>query len=184
MGTPNQLEIEIKIRIADTAEICRQLTKMGFRVSMEKEFEQNIVFDTGDFRLGKKGCLLRLRKTGSRHILTFKRPSPARPKSEEYKIREEIETQVENFEATRAILSGLGFEMSFIYEKYREVFSRGIIKIMVDETPIGNFIEIEAPEAEIDAVSRELGFSRADYIVDNYRTLFYKAGREGYMTFT
>jgi hypothetical protein len=45
-------------------------------------------------------------------------------------------------------------------------------KVVVDETPIGNFCEIEGPSRWIDSTARKLGVSPADYITKNYATLF------------
>ena len=44
---------------------------------------------------------------------------------------------------------------------------------MVDETPIGNFCEIEGPPRWIDASAKKLDVSSADYITKNYATLFF-----------
>ncbi len=183
MRASNHLEIEIKIKIDDTAAINNRLIECGFRVFHKRSFEYNIVFDSADYRLAQKNCLLRLRKTGSRNTLTFKSPSPEKQKTAGYKIREEIETMVKDFDIFKAILLGLGLDIVFIYEKYRQVYTRGKVTVMMDETPIGNFIEIEGREVEIDTVSGELGFTKDDYIVENYRSLFYKTGQKGFMTF-
>jgi adenylate cyclase class 2 len=42
----------------------------------------------------------------------------------------------------------------------------------VDETPIGNFCEIEGPSRWIDETAKKLGVAPADYITKNYATLF------------
>jgi len=44
--------------------------------------------------------------------------------------------------------------------------------VVVDETPIGNFGEIEGPPRWIDATARRLGIQRSDYITLNYAGLF------------
>jgi adenylate cyclase class 2 len=48
----------------------------------------------------------------------------------------------------------------------------------VDETPIGNFCEIEGSPRWIDATAKKLGVSPADYITKNYATLFLEWKRE------
>ena len=45
-------------------------------------------------------------------------------------------------------------------------------QVVVDETPIGNFCEIEGPPRWIDATAKKLDVSSADYITKNYATLF------------
>ena len=45
-------------------------------------------------------------------------------------------------------------------------------QVVVDETPIGNFCEIEGPPRWIDTTAKELGVTPSDYITKNYATLF------------
>jgi adenylate cyclase class 2 len=44
--------------------------------------------------------------------------------------------------------------------------------VVVDETPIGSFCEIEGPSRWIDATAKKLEVSPGDYITKNYATLF------------
>jgi adenylate cyclase class 2 len=100
-----------------------------------------------------------------------------------YKQREEIELKVSNFENMKEILLSIGFQVFFVYEKYREVFQKDAAKIMVDQTPIGNYIEIEGEKKTIDGVAGKLGYEKNQYIVDSYYTLFKKSKRSGFMVF-
>ena len=59
-----------------------------------------------------------------------------------------------------AILRALGFEPTFRYEKYRAEWSDGTGHVVLDETPIGNFGEIEGPPRWIDRTARLLEFVR------------------------
>jgi len=72
------------------------------------------------------------------------------------------------------ILAGLGYRPVFRYEKYRTVYRRigrpGLA--MLDETPIGNFLELEGSPRSIDRMAGELGYSGADYILDSYGKLY------------
>lgn len=184
------LEIEVKIKIGKVhlEEFRVIIAKKGFQLIENRAFEQNIVFDTPEKILKRNKFLLRLRRKDNKYTVTFKRPPAAAADStsskiSSYKIREETEVEVSDFETVKKIFTGLGYEAVFTYEKYREVFQLENVKLMVDETPIGNFIEIEGPEDAIDRTSRELGFGKDDYITENYRTLFKKAGYTGDMTF-
>jgi adenylate cyclase class 2 len=76
------------------------------------------------------------------------------------------------------ILGALGMRPSFHYEKYRTTFElpeskswANGLKIELDETPIGTFLELEGPPRAIDRAARDLGFSKADYILSNYMRL-------------
>jgi len=50
--------------------------------------------------------------------------------------------------------------------------------VVVDETPIGNFAEIEGPPDWIDKIARDLGVTPADYITETYAALFFAWKRE------
>jgi adenylate cyclase class IV len=73
-----------------------------------------------------------------------------------------------------AILFSLGFVRGFRYEKYRTTFRSGFEPglITFDETPAGEFLELEGPADWIDATAVELGYSAADYITDSYAKLW------------
>jgi len=42
----------------------------------------------------------------------------------------------------------------------------------LDETPIGTYVELEGPGGAIDRAARELGYSKRDYVLKNYLTLY------------
>src|SRR5690606_21967570 len=91
-----------------------------------------------------------------------------------HKVREEHQFETNDVEQARQVFLGLGYEPSWIYEKRRTTFRKdgenGIIE--VDETPIGDFTEMEGEAGWIDRTAQDLGFSKADYLTDTYRGLF------------
>jgi adenylate cyclase class 2 len=87
-------------------------------------------------------------------------------------VREEQETIVGDGEVLLRIFEELGLHVWFRYEKYREEFSHEDVIVAIDETPVGVFVEIEGVEQSIEAMAAALGRSRADYVVDSYRSLF------------
>ena len=137
-------------------------------------------------------------KPKKRFLLTFKGPVPERggpvksaAKGEvgqrvdgyggNHKVREEIELEVGDAKALGTIFSQLGMRESAHYEKYRTTFrmpesNRWAKRLLIelDETPIGNFIELEGPARWIDKTAKELGFSRDDFILLSYGRLFEK----------
>lgn len=183
MITEQNIEVEIKIPIDNIKNIRDKIKKLDFKIINKKFFEQNIVFDTRYNELKKKSYLLRLRKENKESNLTLKRPSFKSKELKNYKVREEIEVNVSDFQKTKNILMGLGFEIFFIYEKYREVYEKDNVKIMIDQTPIGNFIEIEGDKCGIDKFASLLGFNQREYIVDTYYSLFKKKKIPGFMKF-
>jgi adenylate cyclase class 2 len=180
VSTDKRLEIEIKVRIGPPPVWREKLAALGAREEFPRELERNLVFDTPESVLKERGVLLRLRGVGKRSVLTMKEPARG---GSAYKVRRETEADVSGFAAMEAILRGIGFCPFFAYEKFREVVRLGDVLIMIDETPIGNFLEIEGKPAAIDNVAALLGFSPADYITDSYYRLFLASGRSGDMVF-
>jgi len=183
-GMNSPRETEIKLKVEDPLALRRKIKDCGFVVVRRRHFESNIVFDFSDLRLRRSRSLLRLRTEGSRHILTYKGPPHA---SGSYKIRTEIETQVEDEGAFRRILEGLGLQPVFRYEKYRTAYAEaGQPKgqghsgpmLVFDETPIGLYIELEGPARWIDGAARRLGFKKLDYITASYDSLYQDYCRE------
>ncbi len=163
-------EIEIKLAVPEAAATRRLLRRNGFRVVRRRVFEANLVFDTADRRLLARQHLLRLRQVGAECILTFKGAPAAGP----HKSREELEITLSDPAAASVIFERLGFEPVFRYEKYRTEFAaadrQGLI--MLDETPIGVWLELEGPPAWIDRTAAELGFHRRDYVTLSYGSLY------------
>jgi adenylate cyclase class 2 len=161
-------EIEIKFRVADLRELARQLRKAGFRVVTKRTHETNTLYDLPGEVLRRRQRLLRLRNYGSEWTLTHK----SKKKNARHSSREELETVVADGEKTDLILRALGYAPSFRYEKFRAEWTDGKGQVVVDETPIGNFCEIEGPPRWIDATAKRIGVTPADYITKNYAGLF------------
>jgi adenylate cyclase class 2 len=153
----------------------------------------NTLYDLPGGSLRRRGALLRVRKYGHKWTVTYK--DKGRVKPGHHKIRREIETPVEDGQALAEILEALGYKPSFAYEKFRSewtggpqtpsgktpagtksahnnVVGAGQGHVVIDETPIGNFGEIEGPPQWIDEVARQLGISTTQYITASYAELF------------
>jgi adenylate cyclase class 2 len=162
-------ETEIKLPMSDAQSARRLLRAAGFRVSRPRRFESNLIFDTPESDLRQRGTALRLRHDGG-GILTYKGP----PKITKHKSREELETAIGDVRTMAKILDRLGFRVVFRYEKYRTEFRRppGPGVAMLDETPVGVYLELEGPPRWIDATARRLGFTHRDYITTSYIRLY------------
>ena len=164
-------EIEIKLALPENlTEIRRKVREEGFGVSKKRIHEMNVVFDTPGNELRQGGKLLRLRQVGRSSIVTFKGP----PKPGKHKSREELETDIPDGSAFEKVLSRLGYSPTFRYEKFRTEFERTGEKgvVTLDETPIGNFLEIEGAPRWIDRTAKALGFSPRLYITKSYGSLY------------
>jgi adenylate cyclase class 2 len=162
-------EIEIKFRIDDVRGLAPRLRAAGFRHVTRRTLEQNTLYDLPSGVLQKQGELLRLRKYGSEWLLTHK----AKGKVSRHKARVETETKVADGERLAKILRALGYVPAFRYEKFRAEWSDGKGHVVVDETPIGSFGEIEGPARWIDQTARRLGIHRDSYITQSYVELFF-----------
>jgi adenylate cyclase class 2 len=165
-------ETEIKLVVHDPDEVKQRLAAAGFRVLQAREFEANTLYDTEDRRLFRSGMLLRLRQAGDRGIITWKGPTIAGP----HKSRPERETSIGSIETLASILSELGYSATFRYEKYRTEFRAGGDGgvIVLDETPIGTFLELEGEGSWIDETAARLGFLPGDYVLESYGALYRK----------
>lgn len=158
-------EIEVKIRIDDPKAIREKILGLGAAVTRDRHLEVNALFDFDPPALRPKGQALRLRQAGRRATLTFKGQPQ---KSRSFKVREEYETQVHDPKGLRRILKALGLRETFAYRKHRTVLCKSRLTITIDETPVGNFIELEGERHEITRFARALGYSRADFITLSY----------------
>jgi adenylate cyclase, class 2 len=167
---PTPSETEVKIRIPDLATCLERLTKSGLVIRQSRQFEANTLYDTPDGKLRKQEMLLRVREYGEKSVITWKGPTVPGP----HKIRPELETSVGSAEILGLILTNLGFVPSFRYEKYRtEMRSEGEPGVVtVDETPIGNFLELEGPGNWIDSKAAALGLTPSDYVLESYGRLY------------
>lgn len=150
--------------------MARKLRAAEFRPKTKRTHEMNTLYDLPGAVLRKRNELLRIRKYGREWTLTFKRGT----KRARHSSREEIETKVADGKTMDTILKSLGFRPTFRYEKFRAEWAdrKQQGHVVVDETPIGNFCEIEGPPRWIDAMAKSLGVSREQYITKNYATLF------------
>ncbi|NIS78887.1 MAG: CYTH domain-containing protein [Anaerolineales bacterium] len=133
-------EIEAKFLIHHLADFRRRVIAEGGQRLEPRTLERNLRFDTQDKKLSASHQVLRLRQD-VHTLLTYKYAHT----TEE---RTEIEFEVNDFNAAKSLLEALGYQVVFIYEKYRETFTLDPTLIMLDELPFGFFIEIEGPSRE------------------------------------
>jgi adenylate cyclase class 2 len=167
-----RLEVEIKLRIADKARSQAKLSALGLRLKTPRTFEHNLLFDTPERSLRSSGQTLRVRQYGPQWTVTHK-SAPPDSMGLPHKHRLETETVVADGEAMAAIFQQLGLEVSFRYEKWRTEYTDGTGHLVLDETPIGDFAELEGPPEWIDALATQLDAGPSDYITANYARLFF-----------
>jgi len=159
-------ETEIKFPVEDLKIFQKKLNKLG----AEKKasfFEDNIVFDDEKHTLASKKQLLRLRKSDS-ITLTFK----TQLEKSTYKVMDEHEIVVSDFCEARIILESLGYRGVFRYQKKRQIYALGETLIMLDETPIGCYIEIEGEKNAIEQTASLLKLDTKNSTSKTYMELY------------
>jgi adenylate cyclase class 2 len=163
---PSTVEIEAKFYLHELDAFRTHLKSLGAELVSERILERNWRFDTPDQRLTTKGEVLRIREDRLNH-LTYKRPIHGSLE------RVEFDIEVEDSTKCRMLLEALGFEVFFLYEKYRETYELDEAEIVLDEMPYGSFIEIEGSSVEsIRKIAEKLGLSWNLRVVSTYHGLF------------
>jgi adenylate cyclase class 2 len=166
------IETEIKFRVDDLTGLSKQLETAGFHLDTPRAFESNVLYDTPDRSMRARTEILRIRDYNGRCLLTHKRLPDIGPGEDKHKHRIETETVVSDGEALAQIFRSLGLVEAFRYEKWRSEWSDGEGHCVVDETPIGNFAELEGSPEWIDRVAARLGVEPAQYMTLSYGRLF------------
>jgi adenylate cyclase class 2 len=154
---------------------------VGFRLETPRSFESNVLYDTPDRQMRARTEILRIRSYAGRWTLTLKRLPQSGPAADSgdarHKHRVETETGIANGEALAEVFLSLGLVPAFRYEKWRTEWTDGEGHCVIDETPIGNYAELEGPSAWIDRTAARLGVDPAEYVTLSYGRLF-EAWRE------
>jgi adenylate cyclase class 2 len=169
-------EIELKFSVADVRALRVSAAELGFKLLTDRTFESNTLYDTPDRQLRARKQILRLRQYGERWTVTHKRQASngVAESNPRYKTRIETESIVEDGDAMAEIFSQLGYAPVFRYEKFRTEWTSGDGHLVLDETPIGVWAELEGAPAWIDTMLERLGVSSSQCSTDSYGTLFLK----------
>jgi adenylate cyclase class 2 len=204
MPRPNHREeIEIKLRVQDVEALRSRLKRLRAREITPRTHESNTLYDTPRHDLRRRGQLIRLRieqlastfgrrrpKQNAAAVLTYKGPPLISRNARKaggnsnlrshFKIKDEFEVSVTLANNMASILRALGLRPIFRYEKFRTTYAlpdvRGL-KVELDETPVGIYLELEGTVAGIDRAARLLGYARNVYMTDTYGSLYLAACR-------
>jgi adenylate cyclase, class 2 len=176
-------EQEVKFYLSRPDFLVERLEEAGAVCVHTRVHEFNLRFDTTESELGASKKVLRLRQDTEARM-TFKGPSDLR---EGVNTRQEIEFRVDDFAAARRLLEALGYQIDFIYEKYRSTYTINMgsghtsaspeshpgTLITLDELPFGDFAEIEGPDSDsIQLAARLLGLDWEARILHSYAAMF------------
>jgi len=166
------IETEIKFRVDDLSGLSKQLEAAGFRLLTTRAFESNVLYDTPDRAMRARTEILRIRNYAGHCTVTHKRLPDDGPGEDTHKHRMENETEVADGAALEQIFLSLGLVAAFRYEKWRTEWTDGEGHCVVDETPIGNYAELEGSAEWIDRAAARLCIDPAQYITLSYGRLF------------
>ncbi len=162
-------EIEVKIPCEDLGALREKLRGLKSTPRTPLHFESNDLYDDPEGRLRVSGRVLRLRRADGTALLTYK---GAASFTGGVKAREERETRISDPEEMEAILAALGLQRRFRYEKRREEWALEGCAIALDETPIGNFVEVEGDPRGIRRAVVALGLDVANAVPYSYARLY------------
>jgi len=167
------IEIEKKYRIdkKKLVELTAKLGELGATFTNET-FEENYLHRGG--HLVEQNAFLRLRKTNTVNILTYKEKVIS---DGDFKQQIEFETAVSDVEATEHIIERLGYELAIVYEKHRKSWHLGNVEVVLDELPFGYYMEIEGEMDDILAAEILLGADTLIVEARGYPRLTLKYGK-------
>ena len=162
-----ETELKFEIKNNQIQGINDKLQKIGFK-NNGRVYELNVMFDNPKQIMQISNGRIRLRQSGDKVILTYKKPVTREG------IKQEIEYEVEvaDFHNMEKILSMMEFNKTTSYERYRTYYKKDSTQVMIDEFPYTNFIEIEGERNTIIKISQKLGFEIKDNLTESCDTIY------------
>ncbi|MHB8777954.1 MAG: class IV adenylate cyclase [Anaerolineales bacterium] len=165
----NGHETEVKFYVRDLKKMETRLLELKAQLIQPRVHEINFHYDLPSGSLRANGCVLRLRRD-TNVILTYKGPSSM---IDGVSSRTELETTIGDLETAQGILKALGYVQILIYEKYRAIYEINECRIMLDELPYGDFVEIEGSDAaSIRKMALNIGLDIESAIDAGYARIF------------
>lgn len=162
------LETEVKFYLPNMDAVRSRIIGIGAGFK-KRSFETNIRFEDAEKTLIQNKSLLRLRKD-IKTTLTFKTEPPV--KDRQFKVLQEFEVEVSDFDAMEHILQSLGFKKAQVYEKWREIYVIEDTQLCLDTMPYGDFLEIEGSKESIQQLASKIGLLWEKRILLNYLAIF------------
>jgi adenylate cyclase class 2 len=166
------IETEIKFRVENLDELVGRLCAAGFYNQTPRSFESNVLYDTQDRKMRARTEILRIRNYAGKWTVTHKRLPDVGPGEDAHKHRIEIETEVADGSVLAEVFQSIGLVAAFRYEKWRSEWSDGEGQCVIDETPIGDYAELEGSPEWIDRAAARLAVDRSSYLTLSYGRLF------------
>ena len=153
-------EVEVKIIEIDREKVEAGLRSLGATRTFDGD-QVTVFFDFPGNSIAAAKNLLRLRKTGDKTLLTFKKFVESGPA----KVRDEYEVVVSDFDSMRLILESLGLSPTKRMEKHRTSYTlKSGVEVDIDKyageySHIPELLEIEGKDVEtVHLHAKLLGF--------------------------
>jgi adenylate cyclase class 2 len=163
------VEREMKLPVASHDELRRRLQELGAERREDDALEENWVLDDEAGTLAGAKSLLRVRRRGERAWLTYKGPASF---AAGVKSREEIECGVAEPLVLVEVLERVGMRVVRRYQKRRETWRLDEVEVALDTTPMGRFVELEGPAAELPGLAEALALDPARAVPGSYLDLW------------
>lgn len=167
-------EIEVKFLNINHDDIRAKLRGIGGECERPMRVMRRAIIDYPDSRLQKADDVwgfVRVRDEGNKTVLTFKQF----PKEDAtVDNAREIETVVDDFEATIKIFEAIGLKCFSMQETKRETWKIGNVEVVLDEWPwLKPYIEIEGEsEQGLRDVASKLGLEWGDAVFGSTMTAY------------
>ena len=167
------IETEKKYRLDKRliVEITAKLAEVGADF-INEVFEENFLHRGGT--LDERSAALRIRKTADTTTLTYKEKLRD---DDGIKHKIEYETDVADADATEKIIEMLGYHLSVVYEKHRKTWKLNDVEVVLDELPLGQYMEIEGTTDAINAAENILYVKKLEVEPRGYPSLTVKFGK-------
>lgn len=163
------MEEEIKLRVSSLAPVRARLEARGAVLVHPRAFEENWIVDDAAESIFGGGRLLRVRHWGEEGLVTFKGRATFEAG---VKRRTETQCRIDDPQALLKILAHLGLQVTRRYQKWREAWQLDGVEVVLDETPMGPFVELEGPAAALRPLAESLQLDPAHALAGSYSELW------------
>lgn len=163
------MEEEIKLRVASLAPVRARLQELGALLVHPRALEDNWIVDDAAESIFGGGRLLRVRRWGNEGLVTFKGRASYHGG---VKRRAETQCRIDDPQALLEIFAQVGLKVTRRYQKWREAWQLDGVEVVLDETPMGPFVELEGPAAALRPLALSLHLDPANSLAGSYSELW------------
>ncbi len=148
------MEIELVVLEVDKSAIISKLLELGAKKVFEADMKQ-VQYVSGDLKI-------RVREEGDKILFNLKKPV----KDAEFKMSEEYEVEVQDYEKMNTILSHLPLKFKRTLNKHRESYKLGTVKFEFDtyqdeHSFVPTFVELEGENKDdLYEAAEKVGFEK------------------------